>query len=307
MDILLPALVLRHPVVAYDGRFSAERTWRIMADYRVTHSFLTPTALKMLAQVPQPRERFDLDLRVIASGGESVAGDLYRWAAEDVGAVINEFYGLTEANHLAGGSSTLWPARPGSMGLPYPGRQVAVIDERGEPVAAGVVGEIAVRPGDPTQMIRYWNNEKATEERLRNGWITTGDLARRDENGYLYFEGRSDDIIGSAGYRIGPNEIEEVLLQHSLSCRSRCDRKPRLAPWPDRQSVGDGGGRTRSQRCSGLRAADPGQESARRLQDPRAIEFVSDLPKTTTGKINRRLLTQWKRDTKANSLAESDS
>lgn len=289
LDILLPALLLGYPVVADDGRFSVDRTYRILADHQVTHAFFTPTALKMLTQFPHPRQEFELAMRMIASGGEAVPWSLYRWASDELDATISEFYGLTEVNHLAGGSP-LWPPRRGSMGLPYPGREVAVVDQSGSPVAPGSVGEIAVRPGDPTQMLGYWNNEAATEERFRNGWIMTGDLARANADGYLYFEGRRDDMINSAGYRIGPVEVEETLLEHPAVAEAAVIGSPDSLRGEIVKAlvVPEAGHLADENLITDLKALV--KERLAAYKYPRAIEFVTDLPKTTTGKINRSLL-----------------
>ena len=290
LDILLPALVFGHPVVADQQRFSALRSFEVMARNGVTHAFLTPTALKMMAQVPDPANTYDLDLRVIASGGESVADELHKWSDQNLGAVINEFYGLTEVNHLVGGCEALWPGVPGWMGLPYPGRTVALLDGDGAPVAPGEIGEIAVRPGDPTQMIEYWGNPEATRRQLRNGWIMTGDQGTLDEAGYIRFLGRDDDMIASAGYRIGPAEVEESLVRH-----------PRVAevaviPAPDpirgrvvkAMVVLAEGCRGSDELTAELQAQVKTQLAAYKY--PRIVEYVAGLPKTTTGKLNRKLL-----------------
>ena len=234
LDILLPALVFGHPVVADQKRFSAERAFEVIARNGVTHAFLTPTALKMMAQVPEPAVRFDLDLRVIASGGESVADELHRWSERDLGAVINEFYGLTEVNHLVGGCEALWPGIPGWMGLPYPGRTVAVLDDRGDRIAPGQIGEIAVRPGDPTQMIEYWGNPATTAGCFRNGWIMTGDQGTVDADGYIRFLG--------------------TRRRHDLECRlpDRTGRGGGIAGAPS--SGGGGGGHPVAPTRSGVRS-----------------------------------------------------
>lgn len=292
LDILLPGLALGHPVVANSDRFSPEGAFRLAERHGVTHMFLAPTALKMMAQVQDPAADANLDIRVIASGGEAVAAELHQWARVNLGAVINEFYGLTEVNHLAGSCAKLWPSIPGSMGLAYPGRTVAVIDDDGNPTPPGVVGQIVVRPGDPTQMLRYWNNEKATAERYANGWMLTGDLAHRDEDGYITFQGRNDDIITSAGYRIGPAEIEELLVEHVAVADAAVIAKPDAVRGSIVKAVVQ------------LSAGVTGEESlVAELQQlvrerlgaykyPREIEFTDELPKTVTGKLNRRLLTQ---------------
>ncbi len=290
LDILLPALVFGHPVVADQQRFTAERAFDVMARNGVTHAFLTPTALRMMAQVPNPASRFDLDLRVIASGGESVADELHKWSERDLGAVINEFYGLTEVNHLVGGCEALWPGIPGWMGLPYPGRTVNLLDEEGQEVTPGGIGEIAVRPGDPTQMIEYWGNPAATAGRFRNGWIMTGDQGTVDENGYIRFLGRDDDMISSAGYRIGPAEVEESLVRHPQVAEVA------VIPSPDpirgqvvKAVVVLAEGCVASDDLTAeLQTQVKTQLAAYKY--PRIVEYVPNLPKTTTGKLNRKLL-----------------
>ncbi len=290
LDILLPALVFGHPVVADEQRFSAERAFEVISRNGVTHAFLTPTALKMMAQVPEPAKTFDLDLRVIASGGESVADELHRWSDRELGAVINEFYGLTEVNHLVGGCEVLWPGRPGWMGRPYPGREVEVLDEDGKPVEVGGIGEIAVRPGDPTGMLEYWGNPEATASRLRNGWIMTGDQATINEAGYIRFLGRDDDMISSAGYRIGPAEVEEALVRHPKVAEVA------VIPSPDpirgqvvkALVVLAGGAAGDEELTTELQMQVKTEVAAYKY--PRIIEYVDNLPKTTTGKLNRKLL-----------------
>ena len=296
LDILLPALHLGHPVVADEHRFSGERSLEVMARYGVTHAFLTPTALKVMAQVPEPSSSYDLDVRVIASGGESVADELHRWSERELGAVINEFYGLTEVNHLVGGCSALWEGRPGWMGLPYPGRTVAVLNEDGSPTADGEIGEIGVRPGDPTGMLEYWGRPEATAARLRDGWIMTGDQAVRDRDGYIRFLGRDDDMISSAGYRIGPAEVEECLVRHPAVAEVAAVP----APDPLRGQVvkalvvlADG--------CEGSDelTAELQQQVKTQLaayKYPRLVEYAAGLPKTSTGKINRKLLAAAERE-----------
>ncbi len=290
LDILLPALVFGRPVVADEQRFSAERAFEVMGRNGVTHAFLTPTALKVMAQVPDPVLRFDLDLRVIASGGESVADELHRWSENDLGAVINEFYGLTEVNHLVGGCQALWPGRPGWMGLPYPGRQVALLDERGRKTSPGQIGEIAVRPGDPTQMLEYWGNPTATRAMRRNGWIMTGDQAVADTDGFIRFLGREDDMIASAGYRIGPAEVEESLVRHPAVAEVA------VIPAPDKirgnvvkaMVVPADGYQGGEDLTAELQAQVKTQLAAYKY--PRIVEYVDRLPKTSTGKLNRKLL-----------------
>ncbi len=297
LDILLPALVFGRPVVADEKRFSAERAFEVIGRNGVTHAFLTPTALKVMAQVPDPGPRFDLDLRVIASGGESVADELHKWSERDLGSVINEFYGLTEVNHLVGGCEALWSGRPGWMGLPYPGREVALLDENGGETSVGEIGEIAVRPGDPTQMLEYWGNPEATAGMRRDGWIMTGDQATIDADGYIRFLGRDDDMVASAGYRIGPAEVEESLVRHPAVAEVA------VIPAPDKirghvvkamvvLADGHQGGDDLTKE---LQSQVKTQLAAYKY--PRIVEYVDSLPKTSTGKLNRKLLAAQARST----------
>lgn len=204
--------------------------------------------------------------------------------------MINEFYGLTEVNHLVGGCEALWPGTPGWMGRPYPGREVAVLDDDGKPIEVGGIGEIAVRPGDPTGMLEYWGNPEATASMRRNGWIMTGDQATINDAGYIRFLGRDDDMISSAGYRIGPAEVEEALVRHPKVAEVA------VIPSPDpirgqvvkalvvlAEGVAGSGDLT-----SELQQQVKTQVAAYKY--PRIIEYVDNLPKTTTGKLNRKLL-----------------
>jgi len=298
LDILLPAWALGHPVLGYAGRFDPDRAFGLMAKYRVTHTFLAPTALKMLAQVPHPKESYGSALRVIASGGESVASEILRWGEEELGVPVNEFYGLTEVNHLIGNCAALWEIVPGSMGLPYPGREVALTDDEGQPVPPGEEGEIVVRRGDPTCFLGYWGKPEKTREKMRGEWILTGDLAEKDERGYYFFKGRKDDLIISAGYRVGPAEVEDALLQLPEVAEAAVVGSPD----PVRGEV--------VKAFIKLAAGVAGSaELVRRIQQhvrqnlaaykyPREVEFVDDLPATTTGKLNRRLLRQQERERK---------
>ena len=296
LDVVLPAWALGRTVLGSRARFDPERAFAMIARHGVTHTFLAPTALKMMAQVRAPRQRFGTRLQVIASGGESVAAEVLRWAEEELDAAVNEFYGLTEVNHLVGNCSVLWPVRPGFMGRAYPGREVSVVDEAGEPVKAGVEGQIVVRRGDPTGFLGYWDNPEKTRQMFLGGvdapdaWIKTGDMAVRDEQGYFRFMGRNDDLIKSGGYRIGPAEVEEALLAMDEVAEAA------VIGVPDA---------TRGAIVKALvrlaAGATPSEALKDRMQQhvrhqlgaykyPRAIEFVDGFPLTTTGKIDRKLL-----------------
>ena len=215
--MLFPAWHYGVPVVAFRfRRFDPERAMALMARHRVRNAFLPPTALKLLRQAGVGRPA-DLALRSVGSGGETLGGELLDWGRETLGVTINEFYGQTECNLIVSNSSGLLPVRPGSMGRPVPGHEVAVLDDAGVPVRAGIAGEIAVRAPDPVMFLGYWNRPDGdTRQVHRRGgaWMRTGDRATADEDGYLWFQARNDDVITSAGYRIGPGEIEDCLLRH---------------------------------------------------------------------------------------------
>jgi hypothetical protein len=192
-----------------------------MAKYGVRNSFLFPTALKMMMKaVPRPKERFDLRLRTIMSAGEAVGTTVFDWARDALGVTINEMFGQTEMNYIVGNSQRVWPVKPGSMGRPYPGHRIAVIGAAGHEVPAGTVGDVAVNrywidgTPDPVFVLGYWKNPEATARKFSGDWGRTGDEALADEDGYLWYQARDDDVITSGAYRIGPGEIEDCLLRH---------------------------------------------------------------------------------------------
>ena len=215
-DVLLPGLYHGRPVVAFQTtKFDPERTYELVERLGVRNLFLPATALRMLRGHGGRR----LALRTLASGGETVGEETAAWCEEGLGTRLNEFYGQTEANLLIGNCAA-WPAVPGAMGRPYPGHDVRLID-----------GEIAVRAeGDPVVFLGYWGNEEATRAKVRDGWLHTGDLATQDDAGYLHFVGRADDLISSAGHRIGPGEIEDCLVRHPAVGARRGDRRPGRRP-----------------------------------------------------------------------------
>ncbi len=288
LDLVLPAWMLGQTVISCQHRFDSEWAFDLMARHRVTHSFLTPTALKRLAEVRNPRARWDLAIRVICTGGESLPGEVVRWAKGELGIACNEFYGLTEFNHLIGNCEALYPIVPGSMGRAYPGRRVAIIDDRGAEQPDGVVGEIASwRPDDPSLFLGYWGKPGVPERMLLGEWLRSGDLAMRDADGYFWYQGRNDDLIKSAGYRIGPAEVEDCLVRHPQVAEAAVIGKPD----PDRGAIVKAFVRL----MPGVAASG---ELAGALQDfvktnlaaykyPREIEFVDSFPLTSSGKIRR--------------------
>ncbi len=297
MDALLPALYFGQPIVGYRGRFDAERAFRLIEKYSIRNTFLFPTALKLMMKAfPRPRDVFDIELRTIMSAGEAVGTTVFSWAQQALGVTINEMFGQTEMNYIVGNSHTLWPAKPGSMGRPYPGHRIAVIDERGVEAKRGEPGEIAVHrvapdgSADPVFFIEYQDNAEATRAKYSGDWCRTGDVATMDEDGYLWYQGRADDMFKVASYRIGPSEIENCLVKHPAVANAA------VVPSPDE---------TRGNVVKAFIVLAPGfapseslvadiQQHVRQFlapyEYPRQIEFIDALPMTTTGKVQRKLL-----------------
>jgi acetyl-CoA synthetase len=291
LDVLLPSLYFGVPVLAHRARkFDPEEAFALIGRHRVRNAFLPPTALKMMRPVAAPRERFGLDLRSVASGGEALGEDILAWSKEALGVGVNEFYGQTEANLLAGNCSTLYPVRPGSMGRPIPGHRVAVVSEAGEKLPAGETGIIAVARPDPVMFLGYWNNPDATAAKFACDWMLTGDVALRDDEGYIWYKGREDDLISSGGYRIGPTDIEDCLMKHEAVLMAAVVGRPD----PVRGEIVRAFVVPKTDVAAGPELADQirsfvGQRLAW-YQAPREVVFVEELPLTATGKIIRREL-----------------
>ena len=292
MDALLPAWMFGIPILGYRGRFDAERAYSLIEKYGVRNSFLFPTALKLMMKAfPSPRSKFDVSLRSVMSAGESVGVTVFEWAREELGVTINEMFGQTEINYVVGNCQSAWPAKPGSIGRPYPGHRVAVIDDRGNELPPGELGEIAVKKDhDPVFFLEYWKNPQATKDKFIGDWGCTGDQAKRDEDGYLWYQGRSDDVIKSSGYRIGPAEIESCLVKHPAVLNAAVIGKPDA---------------TRGAVVKAFVVLQPGRSPSEALVDeiqnhvrgrlapyeyPKEIEFIDALPMTTTGKVQRKEL-----------------
>jgi acetyl-CoA synthetase len=296
MDALLPSMMFGVPILGYRGRFDAEKAYYLIEKYGVRNTFLFPTALKlMMKAVPAPRERYSLNLRSIMSAGEAVGVTVFEWAKAELGVTINEMFGQTEINYVVGNCQSAWPAKPGSIGRPYPGHEVAVIDDRGNPLPPGQLGEIAVNrkfrdQDDPVFFLEYWKNEKATREKFIGDWGCTGDQAKTDEDGYLWYQGRSDDVIKSSGYRIGPAEIESCLVKHPAVLNAAVIGKPDAARGSIVKAfvVLQQGFSESNALVEEIQAHVRGRLAP--YEYPREIEFIGALPMTTTGKVQRKEL-----------------
>ncbi len=291
LNVLLPSLYFGVPVVSSAAqKFDPVTAFRIMETMGVRNAFLPPTALRMLKTVDRPAKRFNLKLRTIGSAGESLGRETYAWAQRELGITINEFYGQTECNAVLGSCAGLGISRAGSIGKPVPGHRVAVIDAEGREVPDGQTGQIAVRRPDPVMFLGYWNNEAATTRKFIGDWMLTGDQGLRSDDGYIAFFGRDDDVITSAGYRIGPGEIEDCLLGHPAVALAAAVGKPD----PVRTEIVKAYVVLKpTAKASHALAGELQDWVKQRLsahEYPREVQFVNTLPLTTTGKVIRREL-----------------
>ncbi|MEH6673266.1 MAG: AMP-binding protein [Sulfitobacter sp.] len=280
-DVLMPALALGVPVVAARlPKFSPEACARIIRDGDVRNVFFPPTALRMLKA-----EGAEIaGLRSVASGGEPLGAEMLAWGRQAFGLSINEFYGQTECNMVATSASSQFPPRPGCIGKPVPGHDVAVLDVDGNPTKDE--GDVAIRKGSASMMLGYWQRPDETAQKYRGDWMLTGDRGVFDGD-YLRFVGREDDVITSSGYRIGPAEIEDCLLTHPEVATCGVVGKPDAL-------------RTEIVKAYVVRKSGATVD-AQALQDwvktrlasysyPREVAFLDALPMTVTGKVIRREL-----------------
>jgi acetyl-CoA synthetase len=291
LDVLLPALHHGVPVVCRRfAKFSGEAAYDLIAAHGVRNAFIPPTALKTMRAVPDAEKRWPVALRSVGSGGETLGAELLDWGRRVLGVTINEFYGQTECNMVVSGAACVMVPRPGCMGRAVPGHRVDVIDAAGNLCADGELGDIAIQAPDPVMFLGYWKNPETTAAKYRGDWLITGDQGIRHGDGFLQFAGRDDDLITSAGYRIGPGEIEDCLLRHEAVLAAAVVGKPDA-------------GRTEIVKAYVVLndSAQASEELRMSLQDfvktrlaayeyPREIEFVDALPITATGKIIRKEL-----------------
>jgi len=277
------------PLVGHRARkFEPQAAMVMMAELSIRNTFLPPTALKLMRQagVKNP----GVKLRSIFTGGESLGGELLGWVRETFGIDAHEVFGQTECNLVIGSNSNLFPIRPGAMGKATPGFDVRIVNDKGEELPRGQRGIIGVRQPCPCTMIEYWKNPEGTAKKYAGEFLLTGDLGVQDEDGYFWYVSREDDVITTAGYRVGPSEIEHTLMKHPAVAMSA------VVGIPDPI-------RTESIKAwivlrPGFAASD---ELAREIQEfvkvqlaaheyPRFVQFAETLPMTATGKVLRREL-----------------
>ncbi len=289
-NVAMPSLRFGVPLVAHRmEKFDPEKAFELMGRMEVRNTFLPPTALKLMRGVARP-ERFDVRLRSVGSGGESLGAGVLEWGKVALGLTINEFYGQTECNLVVGNCASIMDVRPGSMGKAFPGSDVVVLDSEGNLLPPGQAGEIAVRRGDAAMFLEYWDSPEKTAEKFSGDWMRTGDEGVMDAEGYFWFASRTDDVITSSGYRIGPSEIENCLTGHPAVAMAACVGIPdpvrteivkayvTLAP-----------GTTGSEALASELIAHVRTRLSPHVA-PRRVEFIDRMPVTATGKIMRREL-----------------
>jgi acetyl-CoA synthetase len=281
------------PIVFYEGPFKPETYYELMEKYRVTNFAYAPTAYRaMVAAGDEAIQQYDIRVRAMSSAGEPLNPEVIRFFQKHLGVTVHDHYGLSETLMLIGNFNALdMEIRPGSMGWALPGFEVALLDDTGAPVKDGEVGQIAFNTDSiPNVFKGYWKAPEKTAERLLDNWFLTGDLAIKDADGYFWFQGRADDIISSAGYRIGPFEVESSLIEHPAVVEAAVVGKPDPLKGEIVKAfvvLADG--------------YAPSDELAKELslfvknrlskhEYPREVEFVAELPKTSSGKIQRFIL-----------------
>ncbi|MBO6917832.1 MAG: AMP-binding protein [Rhizobiaceae bacterium] len=290
-DVLIPALACGMSVVSKRfEKFTADAAFDLLADYKVQHAFLPPTALKLMRSTYPDHSPRDLHLISVGSGGESLGAPLLDWGKTVLGVTINEFYGQTEGNLLISSCAALEQPRPGIIGKAVAGHEMAAVDMDGHAVPDGEIGVIAAKAPDAVMMLNYWNNSQATKDKFIGDWMLTGDMGIVESDGWIRFVGRDDDVITSAGYRIGPGSIEDCLMRHPSVKIAGVVGKP---------------DETRTEIVVAFVVLADGVASSDDLlselqthvktrlaahEYPREIHVLDELPVTTTGKVMRRKL-----------------
>ena len=287
------ALALGVPVLSREAALTAELCLATLREQGVTNLATTPTLLRsVMALGGAEATREPLSLRCASSCGEPLNAAVVGFFRERWGVTVMDQYGSSEHGLPIGNFGRIDMAvKPGSMGLPLPGCTMAVVDDQGREVGPDVVGHVGLKPHpEGYYSLGYWNDAARDRDMYRGPWMTVGDLARRDADGYFWFEGRADDVIKSAGYRIGPFEVESAILKHPAVAEAAVVGKPdELRGHIVKAYVVLKPGRTVE---GGLEAeiAEVVKTHVGRHQYPREIEFLAELPKTESGKIQRFLL-----------------
>ena len=291
VNILFSSLHHGVPVLAYRfEKFNPAKAIRLMSKFKVTGSFLPPTALKMLrTDFPKGTSK-KLYLRSVASGGEPLGTELLDWGKKTLGVNINEIYGQTECNLVLSSCSKIMKPKPGIAGPPVPGNIVSIINQNGKECKKGELGAIAIKRGSPQMFLKYWNNPQATKEKFFKDWLITGDKGVIEKDGWIKFIARDDDVITSAGYRIGPGPIEDCLMKHpSISMAAVIGKDDPLRTQIIKAFIVLNKGFKESDNLK-LDIQSFVKKKLSAHEYPREVEVVKKLPVTSTGKILRRNL-----------------
>lgn len=290
LDSLFAPWVYGVPVVVFQRkRFDPEKTFELLKKYAIRNAFLPPTALKIMKQASEPKHKLGLKFRSIHSGGETLPIEILDFGRDVFGSIC-EMYGMTEMGFVVGNCPEILKMKPGSMGKAYPGHIVEILDEEGRILPPGKTGEIAIHRSDPGMFLGYWGDSEGTLKKYKGEWFLSSDVAFKDEEGYFWYQGRMDDVIISAGYRIGPAEIEKCIFRHS----SVEDVAVVGSPDPVRGKIVKAFIQLRKgEEPSELLEEEIKKTVKNRLsahEYPREIEFLEQMPRTTTGKIRRHVL-----------------
>jgi acetyl-CoA synthetase len=279
-------------VLQRKGGFDPHKQLDFLSRHEATNVFTTPTAMRSMMSIEKAGEKYPQRFRIVCSAGEPLNPEAIRWFREQYGVTVLDYYGLTESYPLVA-NYPFMDVREGSMGKPMPGWDVQILDEDEKPLPQGERGEICLRArSNPHYPLGYWNNEEASKETFGGDWFHTKDAASLDDDGYVWYEGRADDVIIAAGYRIGPFEVESALLEHA------CVAEAAAVASPDERR-----GNVVKAFIVLAEGKEGSDELVKEIQGfvrqrlsayayPRKIEFVDELPKTLTGKIRRIELRQ---------------
>jgi acetyl-CoA synthetase len=278
--------------VVHAGRFSVDEWYSIIEKHRVTVWYTAPTAIRMLMRDDgRTIKKFDLtSLRYLCSVGEPLNPEAVWWGLETFGKPFHDNWWQTETGGILIANYPRMPIKPGSMGKPFPGIKAAIVNDKMKKLRPGKEGKLVIKPGWPSMMASIWNNPKKYKSYFKNGWYITGDRAYKDRSGYFHFVGRADDVINTAGHRVGPFEVESGLIEHPAVVEAGVIGKPDLLY-----------GEIIKAFVVLKKGYKPSNELKKKITVfvkkhcaghayPREIEFRKKLPKTRSGKIMRRVL-----------------
>lgn len=279
--------------VVYEGKFDADRWYKIIEDKKVTIWYTAPTAIRLLAAAGGIYKNYNLSsLRHLCSVGEPLNPQPIKWGIKALNLPFHDNFWQTESGGILIANYPCMPIKLGSMGKPFPGIKAEIISDKGEKLHLNSIGNVAIKPGWPSMMLKIWHNRKKYNSYFKHGWYITGDLGYKDKDGYFWFVGRADDVIKTSGERVGPFEVESALIEHPAVVESGVIGKP------DPEGI-------RGEIIKAFIVLKPGFKPSKELEEelrkhvkeklaghayPREFEFIDKLPKTRSGKIMRRML-----------------